>query len=46
MECFVYVLTNKRGNVMYVGVTSDLEKRMYQHKAGIYDGFYQEIQGS
>lgn len=39
MECFVYILTNRRGNVMYVGVTSDLEKRMYQHKAGAFDGF-------
>lgn len=28
---FVYILTNKRKTVLYVGVTNDLEARLYQH---------------
>ncbi len=28
----VYILTNKNGTVLYVGVTSDLRSRVYQHK--------------
>ena len=28
----VYILTNKYHTVLYTGVTSDLKKRLYQHK--------------
>ncbi len=31
-----YVLTNKNHTVLYTGVTSDLVKRMYEHKNKIY----------
>jgi putative endonuclease len=31
---FVYVLTNIKRNVMYVGVTNDLEKRLADHRDG------------
>ncbi len=30
----VYILTNKRNGTLYVGVTSDLSKRIDQHKQG------------
>jgi putative endonuclease len=31
---YVYVLTNKPGGVIYIGVTSDLPTRIAQHRAG------------
>lgn len=39
-QSWVYIMTNKRHNVLYVGVTSDLEARVLQHKTGHYpEGF-------
>lgn len=32
-----YILTNKNHTVLYVGVTSDLVKRMYEHKNKVYE---------
>ncbi|MFC3880928.1 GIY-YIG nuclease family protein [Algoriphagus namhaensis] len=31
-ESFVYIITNKNNTVLYVGVTSNLNRRIYQHK--------------
>lgn len=36
---YVYILTNKRGNVLYTGLTNDLSRRIYEHKHGSIDGF-------
>ncbi|PNQ72510.1 excinuclease ABC subunit C [Hanstruepera neustonica] len=36
---YVYFLANKNNTVIYVGVTSDLLKRIYQHKTKAYKGF-------
>ena len=38
-ESYVYILTNFKRNVLYVGVTSNLEKRVYEHKSKQIDGF-------
>jgi len=31
---YVYIMTNKDQNVFYTGVTSNLSKRIYEHKIG------------
>lgn len=36
---FVYVLSNRRRGVLYVGVTSDLIRRLLEHKAKLVPGF-------
>ncbi|MFY0629075.1 MAG: GIY-YIG nuclease family protein [Flavobacteriaceae bacterium] len=35
----VYLLSNKNNTVLYTGVTSDLKKRVFQHKTKKYKGF-------
>ena len=36
---YVYILTNVHNKVLYTGVTSDLVKRVYEHKNNLVDGF-------
>lgn len=36
---FVYMMSNNHGNVLYLGVTNNIERRIYEHKNGIYEGF-------
>lgn len=36
---YVYLLASKKNGTLYVGVTDNLIRRVYEHKEGIIDGF-------
>jgi putative endonuclease len=38
-EFYVYILCSKRNGTLYTGVTSNLIKRVYQHKNDLVEGF-------
>lgn len=38
------MLANKRNGTLYIGVTSDLIKRVYEHKFNLSDGFAKKYQ--
>lgn len=39
---WVYILTSRPRGTLYVGMTSDLFRRLYQHREGLIDGFTKE----
>ena len=39
MPYCVHILTNWNGKVMYIGVTNDLQRRLYEHRHQLVDGF-------
>ena len=36
---WIYILASQRNGTLYVGVTRDLPKRMYEHRTGLFEGF-------
>ncbi|MCK5123451.1 MAG: GIY-YIG nuclease family protein [Candidatus Pacebacteria bacterium] len=36
---YIYITASKRNGTLYIGVTSNLRKRIHEHKKGIRDGF-------
>jgi len=36
---FVYIMTNRNKNVLYVGVTNNLKRRIIEHESGLDKGF-------
>lgn len=40
-EYYIYILTNQRNGTLYIGVTSNLLKRIYEHKFKGVKGFTQ-----
>lgn len=38
-QYYVYVLTNRTNRVLYIGVTNNLERRIFEHKNKLVEGF-------
>lgn len=38
-QYFIYILSNKNHSVFYTGMTSNLMRRVYEHKQKLVDGF-------
>jgi putative endonuclease len=36
---YVYILASKKNGTLYIGVTSDLKKRIYEHRSHLIKGF-------
>ena len=44
MPYYVYILASKRNGTLYIGVTSDLVRRVYEHKSDFVEGFTKKYQ--
>ena len=40
---YIYILTTKNNKMLYIGVTSNLVQRVYEHKQGMIDGFTKQF---
>ncbi len=38
-QYYVYILTSKQNGTLYIGVTANIQRRVYEHKHGLVDGF-------
>jgi putative endonuclease len=39
MSFYVYIMASKRNGTLYVGMTDDLVRRVWEHREGVTDGF-------
>lgn len=38
-QYYIYIITNKYNTVLYTGMTNNLQRRIYEHKEKIIEGF-------
>lgn len=41
-QFYIYILASKPYGTLYIGITSNLVQRIYQHQQGLVDGFTQK----
>ena len=44
MQYYIYILASKKNGALYVGVTSDLIRRVFEHKSDFVEGFTKKHQ--
>jgi putative endonuclease len=37
--CYVYILASKRNGTLYIGMTNNLARRVWEHQQGLVEGF-------
>jgi putative endonuclease len=43
-QYFVYILSTRKNKLLYVGVTNDLKRRLFEHVSGKYEGYTRRYQ--
>ena len=41
-QYYVYILASKKDGILYIGMTNNLQRRVYEHKNGVIKGFTQK----
>ena len=46
MPFYVYIVANKRSGTLYIGMTDNLVRRVWEHREGVVDGFTKHMASS